>query len=152
MTAANTNLTVADLNTITTLQDELKAKKKALRQAQERKEWEAKTKARNPQYVVGSLRKASAEEEAQLTHCHGEVCTILCEVCGRERVINKQDAFQVRFCKEHRKEASKTKAKAKRLEKKLGSVNPAELEAQIAALDEQLSDFGADSLANALID
>jgi hypothetical protein len=133
--------TVAELNIVADLQSQLAAKKKTLREAQERQAWEAKTAARNPAYVVGSLRRPSPTDAAQLAHVHGWVCTIACEACGQERVINKQDAKQVRFCKACRKEASKAAAKAKRLTKKLGNVNVDDLKAQLAELDEQLSDL-----------
>ena len=137
--------TVVDLSTLSTLEakeQELREAKRRLQAAKERREWEAKTKARNPRYVVGSVRKASAEDEAQLSHCHGEVATILCEICGKERVVNKQDAFQVRFCKEHKAEARKAISKAKRAEKRLEGKSVEDIEAQIAALNEQLEQLG----------
>lgn len=45
-----------------------------------------------------SVRHPNTKEAAQMTKCHGKVCTIMCEECGTERVINTQDAFQVRYC------------------------------------------------------
>jgi hypothetical protein len=35
-----------------------------------------------------------------LSNCHGRVCTVVCEECGTERLINTQDAFQVTRCLE----------------------------------------------------
>ena len=72
----------------------LREKKKQLKALQADREWEAKTKARNLAYKVGSLRRPTAADEEALGHVHGWVCSIECQACGKERVINKQDAFQ----------------------------------------------------------
>lgn len=138
---SSATITLSDLSTLTAKEEELREAKRALRAAQERREWEAKTKARNPAFVVGSLRKPTAEDEAQLAHCHGMVCTIRCEACDRERVINKQDAFQVRFCTGCAKEARKAASKAKRLEKRLEGKSVDDVQAQIDALNEQLAEL-----------
>jgi hypothetical protein len=118
------------------LQDLLRAQKTLAKQ----KEWEDKTKARNPAYVVGSLRPATEADQEVLTHCHGWVCEIKCQHpgCDQVRVINKQDAFQVQFCKEHKAEARKASAKARRESKKLEDMTPESVQAEIAKLQEQL--------------
>jgi predicted alpha-1,6-mannanase (GH76 family) len=133
-----TNIT-ANLNELKAKEQELKDAKKALKVAQKLKEWEAETKARNPQYVMGSLRQGTDADEANLGHCHGQVCEITCEVCGKVRVVNKQDAKQCRFCKEHKNEARKATAKAKRLEKALEGKSVEDVEAQIVELNNQLA-------------
>jgi len=93
--------------------------------------WETKTKARNPQYAMGSVRKATDADKALLgAHCHGEVCEIVCLECSQTRVINKQDAFQSRYCKEHLREAKKaSKAKV---------ADPRKIEAQLAKLEAKM--------------
>jgi hypothetical protein len=47
---------------------------------------------------------------------HGFLCTVKCthEGCAKVRVINKQDAFQVTLCKEHKREQQKEARKARR--------------------------------------
>jgi NAD-dependent SIR2 family protein deacetylase len=140
---------LAELQTKESTLKELQRKVNALKN---RKAWEAKTKKRNPQYVLGSLRKATPQDEAQLGHCHGQVVTIECASCGKERIVNKQDAFQCKYCMDCKVEARKAVAKAKRAEKRLEGKSVKEVEAQIEALNEELAGFGADSLANALID
>jgi len=141
-TLAITQFTIEGLAEIQSKEAQLKELKKQLATAQERQVWEAQTKARNPQYVMGSLRAATKEDEAALSHCHGQVAEITCEVCGKVRVVNKQDAKQVRFCKEHKAEARKAISKAKRAEKRLEGKSVEDIEAQIAALNEQLEQLG----------
>jgi hypothetical protein len=127
-----------NLETLRAKEQELREKTKLVKQAQALREWEQKTKKRNSQYVVGSLRAPKKDEAAELGHCHGQVCSIKCEVCGVVRTINKQDAFQVRFCKEHKNAARKAKAKARRLEKALDGKSAADIEKEISVLDKQL--------------
>lgn len=140
-TSTASELTISGLADLQNKEAKLKELKKQLKAAKDRKEWEAKTQARNPQYVAGSLRAPTAEDEASLSHCHGQVADIKCEVCGKIRVVNKQDAFQVKFCVEHRKEAQKVKSKAKRMEKRLEGKSVEDVQAQIDALNEQLSEM-----------
>lgn len=68
----------------------------------------------NPQLRPETLRKAVEGELINGTPAKGWVVTIECEACGELREINTQDAFQVRFCEEHKAEAAKAKAKERR--------------------------------------
>lgn len=138
----NTNnavVALSDLDQLKAKEKELREKKKALKEAQERQAWETKTKQRNPQFVVGSLRRPTSEDEATLGHVHGWVCSIECASCGKVRVINKQDAFQVRFCSECKTEARKAAAKAKRLEKSLEGKSVEDIQAEIDELNALLT-------------
>jgi hypothetical protein len=117
---------------------ELKAKKKLVKKMDALKEWEEATKVKNPQYVMGSLRAATEDDLAIVGHTHGFVCLIKCEVCGEERLVNKQDAFQSRTCKACKKKASKAKAKARATAKKLAGLSKEDIQAQINALNAQL--------------
>ncbi len=131
--------TVSTLADLAKVQAELRAQKSALKIAQKLKAWETETKERNAQYVVGSVRRATAEEATGIGHIHGWVCSIECENCGEVRVVNKQDAKATRFCKECRKEARKAFSKAKRLEKKLEGRSVSDVETEIAELQSQLT-------------
>ena len=107
----------------------------------EREEWETKTKARNSQYVVGSVRKATDADKALLgAHCHGEVCEIVCLECSQIRVINKQDAFQSRYCKEHLREAKKAASAGRRASK---VQDPRKIDAQLAKLEARMAELRA---------
>ena len=102
--------------------------------------WERKTKKRNPAFVLGSTRKATNADATILGHTHGQVCEIRCSSkgCSTARVINKQDAFQVRFCAEHKKAASKAAGKVRRAAKAVAARTPEVIQAEIAALEAQL--------------
>lgn len=53
--------------------------------------------ARYPHVVKGSVREPNAGDKKILgAKCHGKVCTIKCVDTGGTRVINTQDAFQVK--------------------------------------------------------
>lgn len=68
----------------------------------------------------------------------GWVVEIVCEICGEARLINTQDAFQVRFCEAHVGEARKAAGKARRDAKKveaLEKLSEEELLAEIAKLE-----------------
>lgn len=123
------------------LKTQLSAKLKDAKAAKETSEWEVAIKIRNPQYVVGSLRKGIDADEEIVGHSHGMVCKIRCVECSAERLINKQDAFQVRYCLEHKAEGRKEKAKAKR---EVAAKDPAKLQAQIAALQAKLAEAGVE--------
>ena len=92
----------------------MRRKVREAKEDQKRREWEAKTKERNQQYVVGSLRRGTGEDVETVGHNHGWVCEVTCRECGCKRVVNKQDAFQAVRCKECQKTAKKAKRKAKR--------------------------------------
>lgn len=123
------------------LKAQLSAKLKDAKLAKETSEWEAAISVRNPQYVVGSLRKGTEADGDLLGHVHGMVCEIQCLECSAKRLINKQDAFQVRYCEEHKKEGRKIKAAVKR---EAAAKDPAKLQAQIAALQAKLAEAGVE--------
>jgi len=99
-------------------------------------EWETRTKARNPQYVLGSVRQDTTISAGG--HGHGEVCDIECQVCGTVRTVNKQDAFQVRYCLEHKNEGKKVASAERRAAK---SADPEAVKAKIAALEARLAEM-----------
>jgi hypothetical protein len=127
------------LKTLTAQEAALRAVKAELKKATANAKWEADTKARNPQFVLGSVRKATPADEAVLGHCHGEVCSIECESCREVRTVNKQDAFQARFCKACKKDADKGRAKAKRADKRLAGRSVEDLQAEIAEAEAALA-------------
>ena len=139
MSQTNTAVEIKDTESLKTLQAELAEKRKAVKIQAELATWEQKTSARNPAYVVGSVRKPTEVDAATLGHTHGLVCEIRCQSCGETRVINKQDAFQVQFCTECRKSASREVAREKRLTKKLAGVSREDIERQIADLNALLT-------------
>jgi hypothetical protein len=138
----NTVAKISNPEQLKALQAELAEKTKAVKQANELAEWEQKTAERNPAYVVGSVRKATEGDAAILGHVHGLVCEIRCQACGQTRVVNKQDAFQVKFCSECRKSASREVAKEKRLTKKMAGVSAEDIAKQIAELNALLAAKG----------
>jgi hypothetical protein len=137
---AQQSLTSDQLKALTV---ELAAKKRLVKEQQELQEWEEKTTARNPRFVPGSVRRPTEADTAALGHVHGLVCEIACESCGKVRVINKQDAFQVRYCQDCRKVAGKAAGRDKRLVKKLAGTSRQELEQQIAQLNALLASKAA---------
>lgn len=61
-------------------------------------------------------------------------------ICGDDRLINTQDAFQTRFCEDHKAEAGKAASKARRAAKKdaeLLKMSEADLDAELAKLEKQ---------------
>lgn len=117
------------------LKEQIRAKKEQAKL----EAWEKKTKQRNAAFVLGSTRPATEKDAEAVGHLHGKsVCEIKCqhEGCGTIRIVNKQDAFQVRFCQEHKKMASKARAKAKR---ESASKSPEAIQARIAELQAQLA-------------
>ena len=140
-TAAATASTVVvnGLAELMAKQAELKAAKRAVNEAAELEAREAKTVARNPAYVLGSVRSPTDLDRKALGHCHGKVCEIKCQECGEIRVINVQDAFQAKFCVGCRKEANKRAGKDKRAAAKLVGVTPEAIQAQIDALNKLLA-------------
>lgn len=76
-----------------------------------------------PHVVAGSVRDPDASDKKALgSKCHGKVCTIKCVDTGELRVINTQDAFQVKRCeaaqleflRKRRAERRQAKSKAKK--------------------------------------
>jgi hypothetical protein len=131
--AASEAVVAGLMETLATKQAVVKSKKDALANA----EWEQGKKAKNAQYVLGSLRKASpAEVEALGVHCHGWCCEIECLTCGTIRIVNTQDAHQVRYCKACKPEGKKAAAKAKRAAK---AQSPEAIKAKIAALEAEMA-------------
>jgi len=107
--------------------------------AQELADWETRTSARNPQFVVGSKRDATPDEATTLRHCHGKVCEIVCESCGETRTVNCQDAFQVKLCCSCKAVADREAGKAKRANKKAEGKSVAELEQEIERMKNLLA-------------
>ena len=140
MTKSNTAVvTQSNVAELKALEEQLKAKQRLVKAAQELAEWETATIARNPEYVAGSVRKATETDAEVVGHSHGLVCEIKCRACGEVRVVNKQDAFQVHFCVACRKEAAKESSKEKRLQKKMASTSKESLQAEIAKLEALLA-------------
>jgi len=136
--AMNQNTNTATLETLKAEETRLAQVKAALKEAQSLAKWEAETRAINPQYVFGSVRKPTAEDEAALGHSHGRVCSIRCLSCGEERTVNLQDAKQVVYCKFCKKDADKAKSKTKRASKRLAGKSVADIQAEIEAAQKQL--------------
>ena len=121
---------------------EAKAQLKVLKDAQKanqtRDEWEVKKKEANEQYVVGSLRRATEEDKKNL-HVHGDwVCSIKCAECGTMRTVNRQDAHQVRYCEEHKKEARAASRKKRGKAEEL-NLTAEEISTQIKSLNEMVA-------------
>jgi NAD-dependent SIR2 family protein deacetylase len=131
--------TALTLKTVSEKEAMLKKVKAELKAAQDNAKWEADTKAVNPQFVLGSVRKATPADEAELGHCHGVVCSIVCLTCGETRTVNKQDAKQCQFCKACKKGADKDRAKAKRADKRLAGKSVEDLQAEIAEAEAALA-------------
>jgi Zn-finger protein len=129
------------------LQAELRAKKATVKAAKDLASWEAKISARNPAYVMGSVRKATDNDAEILGHAHGMVCLIKCMECGKTRLINKQDAFQVKHCKNCRKIARQNAAKKRRQAKALADTNPEMIREEMAKLQDQLAEINNDKPA-----
>ena len=91
-----------------------------------------KVRRANPQLVLGSLRTATEAEAATFSHCHGQVAEIRCAKadCSATRLINKQDAFQSRYCKAHLTEGRKA---ARKEVKEIKQTTPEAIKASIAA-------------------
>ena len=90
---------------------------------------------------MGSLRPSTDKDLKVLSHVHGWVCLIACQLksCKVKRLINKQDAFQVRFCVEHKNEANKARTKARRQQKILVDMTPEKVNAEIERLQATLT-------------
>ena len=93
---------------------------------------EQATKARNPQYVVGSRRPATESEQVALKKT--VVCEIVCQDCGETVVVSSQDGFQVKCCKACKQASKKEDQKIKRAAKKVAGQSVEDLERQIKAL------------------
>ncbi len=65
--------------------------------------------------VAGSLQSVKpGTRVVGFKAAHGRVCTISCVECGKKRLINSQDAFQVDRCVEHQAERAKARAAKRR--------------------------------------
>jgi hypothetical protein len=138
VSGVGSEVTLTGLAALEAEEARLKGLKAQVKEATENAAWEEKTLAKNPNYVPGSLRKATDADRALLSHCHGEVCEIRCESCQTVRVVNKQDASQVRFCVDCKKTATKSAAKTKRAEKRLSGKSVEALQAEIAEAQKAL--------------
>jgi len=134
-----TEIMIDGLAELKAKETELKAKKRLLMDVEARNAWEQETARLNPQYVVGSLRQATEADAEVVGHVHGQVCLIRCASCGTERLVNKQDARQVKFCKACKKSAASAHNKERRLAKRLAGTSKEDLEQQINQLNEQLA-------------
>jgi len=107
----------------------------------------------NPQIFPESVRQVPKGELVGELVSKGWVVTIRCETCGDDRVINLQDAFQVRFCSKQckpRKSGSTTGSKGARelvkahsldeLKALLAEKQAAEAEAAEAGQDEAVAE------------
>ena len=98
--------------------------------------WEKHPNAKAP--VKGSWRVATEADLAlfasQGRKCHGTVCTIVCEDCGGEWLINAQDAFQVHRCADCQAKVNKGKAR-----KGATKMDRAALEAEVARLKAEIA-------------
>jgi len=97
--------------------------------------------------VPGSIRSPSANDFNVLTHAHGKVCDISCQQCGTVRPVNKQDVFQVKYCKECRATVTKAEDKVKRAEKaaekRAAGMTPEAIKAKMAELEAELASLAA---------
>lgn len=135
---------VEGLDALIQKKKELEAAVKAIKSQGKDRAWELEAKAKNPQYVVGSLRLATpADLEVFATRgakCHGVVCLVSCAKCGGTHLVNKQDAKQVKFCTTCSKLANREASKAKRKAKREAAANdPARIQAEIERLQKQMS-------------
>jgi len=135
-----------DIEALKAKERELKAVERSLKAAQRLADWEAEVAAVNPQYQIGSVRRAT-EEVSSLGHCHGQVCEIMCQECGERRIVNLQDARQCRFCKHCKATVNQVKAKAHRTTKRLSGRTVADLERDIEAARVQLEAMTAAKVA-----
>lgn len=110
-----------------------KAQLKAKKEEAARRKWVAEKREKNPQFT-GKSRPVTDEDA--LLHTHGSVLwEIKCATCGASRWVNAQDTHQVRYCEDHRKNAAKAAAKARREKNKpAGKSVEAQLEATLALL------------------
>lgn len=115
----------------------------------------------NPSLLPDTLRPAFPGEQINGKDAKGWVVTIRCQdtvsvpeldedgyetgetvktICGTDRLINTQDAFQTRFCEEHKGAASRAAGKARRDAKKdaeLLKLSDEQLDAELAALEQE---------------
>jgi len=132
---------VSDLLAINEQERKLKAAKRALRAAEKIRGLELATKAANPQYQVGSRRRATAEEFAVLKKT--VVCVVECVECGDERVVGVQDARQTTLCQACKAKADKINESLKRANRRLAGKSKEQLEQEIAATQAQLETLKA---------
>ena len=135
MKTTNTAVQLVELENV---EAELRAKKASLKAAQKVRDWETATLAKNSQYVVGSRRAATEEDEAALGHTHGQVGTIQCLNCVAERTVNVQDAGQTRYCKACKAEVDKATSRERRIQKRVSGKSVEQLRAEIAEASQAL--------------
>jgi translation initiation factor 2 beta subunit (eIF-2beta)/eIF-5 len=143
VSAVTSEVVVEGIAELLAKQAQLKGLQRQVKAAAEMEAWEAKISARNPRYIKGSVRTPTAQDTETLGHVHGKVCEIRCEECGQVRVINCQDAFQVRYCRDCRKLAQRAAGKEHRLTAKLAGTSKEELERQIEQLNALLASKAA---------
>ena len=75
-------------------------------------------KPRGTACALDSVREPTAADKKALgSKCHGKVCTIKCVDTGKTRVVNTQDAFQVKRTVEAQHEFMKKRRASKRTAK-----------------------------------
>ena len=130
-----TETAIADLEKLAKQKSDLV---KAVKAKKKLEDWEASVKSVNPDFVLGSTRKATDADLSQIGHSHGYICKIKCQTCSKIRVINKQDARQCHYCKACKVAAKSQAQKAKRQIKKVAGKSSKDLETEIATLKAQL--------------
>lgn len=72
-----------------------------------------------PHVVAGSYRDPTEHDKKELdAKCHGKVCTVKCVDSGKLRVVNAQDAFQVKRTTDAQKAFQKKNRAERRVSKK----------------------------------
>jgi hypothetical protein len=128
------------LDTLKEEETGLKAQKRVLMEEIRVKVMEQSKKEANPQYVVGSYRRATEEDIATIggKRKSGFVGNIICKTCGKERTVYMSDAHQTCLCVTCKKVVNKAREREKNAKKRLESTSKEVLESQIANLQAQL--------------
>ncbi len=123
-----------------------RAAKRSQKQAAMDTAWKEKTLARNPAVLVDTLRDVEAGTVVPGTDLvsKGRVVDIACqyEGCILVRTVNVQDAFQVRYCAEHKGVAAKARSRAARLAKKVGTLDTKTLQVRLKKAEADMAQTG----------
>ena len=143
----------ADLAEMSRKEKELKEATAQLKALEALQAKDTELQGENPQYISGSLRKATAEDVETFTSrgvvCHGRVGDITCKGCGKTHVLNVQDLAGSEtkapsvYCPECKKVASKEKGKFKRAQKRLNGKSLEQLTAEIAEIEAKKAELNA---------
>ncbi len=122
--------------------DIARAEKAAAKAAEKLEAWKVRTAERNPACLVDTVRSVPAGETLDNgLVSKGRVVEIECQHCGTERTVNVQDAFQTRFCVEHKNVGRKATTKARIVKAqadKLAELSEEELQDELEALQAEL--------------